>query len=396
MTSPLKRAPVGGCAAALVALAVAVGGCQAEAAGPAGKHTSAPSRPADGRSSVSTVARPARCPRVKGHSAGSPRIMIVGDSITKGSAGDYTWQYFLYEHLRADCVSPTMVGPNHSLFNNVTGRDGSLSYANPRFEHDNDAHWGMALIDEKNVIGAKVAKYRPDYLLVLLGLDDIAWLRVSQSGMAANLASFIAAARAARPHIRIVLGLVPPDINQEKIPALAAGVAAFNRTIVSTVARLSTRASPLAVARDSGDFNVPADTWDGTHTNANGDLKIGAAFSDALASRFRLGRAYPRPYPVLPTGPLTRPRLTVTPSSSASAAKLSWTLSPGAGNYRIYLKDVTAGETKFQRLPLPVPWSQDPWTAGLLTPGHTYAFKVQACKGDDCHAFSNVATVTAP
>ena len=33
---------------------------------------------------------------------------------------------------------------------------------------------------------------------------------------------------------------------------------------------------------------------------------------------------------------------------------------------------------------------------GLLNPGDTYAFKVQACKGIDCHAFSNVAAVTAP
>ena len=32
----------------------------------------------------------------------------------------------------------------------------------------------------------------------------------------------------------------------------------------------------------------------------------------------------------------------------------------------------------------------------LLTTGDTYAFKLQACKGNDCGAFSNVADVTAP
>ncbi len=176
--------------------------------------------------------------------------MIVGDSITEGSAGDYTWQYRLYEHLVADGIRPRMVGPNHRLFNNVTGKEGSDAYANPHFGHDNDAHWGKAYLQEKGVIRAKVATYRPDYLLVLLGVDDLFWFGVSQQNMAANLASFIANARAARPRIRIVLGLIPADVHTQISPTFAGSVAAFNRTIVSTAAHLSTPRSPIAVARD--------------------------------------------------------------------------------------------------------------------------------------------------
>jgi hypothetical protein len=164
--------------------------------------------------------------------------MIVGDSITQGSSGDYTWQYRLYEHLRADGVSPQMVGPYNWLFNNVTNVQGDCSYADPTFEHANDAMWGMTLFSEKDVIGSKVATYRPNYLLVLLGLDDIFWYGVSQPDMAANLASFIAAARAARPHIRIVLGLIPPDIDQQTDAAFAANVADYNDTISATASQL--------------------------------------------------------------------------------------------------------------------------------------------------------------
>ncbi len=322
--------------------------------------------------------------------------MIVGDSITKGSSGDYTWQYRLYKHLRADGVSPRMVGPYHALFNNVTGAGGDLRYADPRFEHANDASWGMALFHEKDVIGAKVATYKPDYLLVLLGLDDMFWFGISQPDMAANLAGFIAAARAARPHIRIVLGLIPPDIHTQTSRAFAASVASFNHTIWSTAAQLSTKAAPIAVARDNVGISVAADFWDGTHPNANGEVKIAAAFADVLASRFHVGRAYPRPFPVLPTGPLTRPRLRVTPSRTAGQAKLSWTLVPGATGYLVFMKDMTRRQARFMRLPFPLSPSQDPWFAGLLIPGDTYAFKLQACKGVDCHAFSNVASVTAP
>jgi lysophospholipase L1-like esterase len=322
--------------------------------------------------------------------------MIVGDSITQGSSGDYTWQYRLYKHLRADGVSPQMVGPYSWLFNNVTNVEGDCSYADPRFERANDTRWGMTLFSEKAAIRAKVARYRPSYLLVLLGLDDIFWFGISQPDMAANLRGFIAAARAARPRIRIVLGLIPPDIHRQTQPAFAASIATYNNTISSTAAKLSTAASPIAVAHDGRGVSVAADLWDGTHPNANGEVRIAAGFADALASRFRLGRAYPTPFPVLPTGPLTAPKLTVTPSSTPGQAVLSWTLAPGANGYYVYLRDVTANQTAFTKLPLALSPTQSPWTASLLTTGDTYAFKLQACKGSDCGAFSNVANVTVP
>jgi len=322
--------------------------------------------------------------------------MIVGDSISQGSSGDYTWQYRLYEHLRADGVSPQMVGPYNYLFNNVTSVQGDCSYADPKFENANDAMWGMTLFSAEDAIGATVTTYRPNYLLVLLGLDDIFWYGISQPDMAANLAGFIAAARAAQPHIRIVLGLIPPDVNQQNNPAFAANVADFNQTISSTASQLSTAASPIAVAQDGSDIDVAADLWDGTHPNANGEVKIAAGFADVLASQFHLGGAYPTPFPVLPTGPLTHPQLTVTPSATAGQAVLSWTLAPGAEGYYVYLKNVTLGDTTFTKLPWPLSPAQDPWTAGLLTSGDTYDFELQACKGADCGALSNVASVTAP
>jgi hypothetical protein len=378
-------------AAALATVAVAVAGCQTAAAGGARHAATRAAAPSPRAASPSSQASG---PRSGG--SRSTRIMIVGDSITEGSSGDYTWQYWLYKHLRADGISPRMVGPYHWLFNNVTNKEGSLSYADPRFEHANDARWGMTLVGEKDVIGAKVARYRPDYLLALLGLDDIAWQGISQPDMAANLASFIAAARAARPHIRIVLGLIPPDHRQQTDPVFAASIASYNRTIIATASRLSTVRSPIAVARDRAGINVAADLLDGTHPNANGDIKIAAAFADVLASRFHLGSAYPRPYPVLPAGPLIHPRLTVTPSAVAGQVKLSWTLVPGANGYFVYLQDLTRSEVSFIKLRWPLSPAHDPWAVGLLIAGDTYLVKLRACKGIDCGAFSNVASVTAP
>src|SRR3984957_4549443 len=120
-------------------LIVAAAGCQTAAAGPPGSDaTRSGPRPDSGPAPGQTAPGQA----APGPSRAGPRIMIVGDSISEGSAGDYTWQYRLYEHLLADGVSPRMVGPYHSLYNNVTNTEGDHSYANPRFEHANDARWG--------------------------------------------------------------------------------------------------------------------------------------------------------------------------------------------------------------------------------------------------------------
>jgi hypothetical protein len=66
--------------------------------------------------------------------------MIVGDSITEGSSGDYTGS--------TGCMSicgPTASGRTWlAVPLAVQQRDqarGSETYANPRFEHANDATW---------------------------------------------------------------------------------------------------------------------------------------------------------------------------------------------------------------------------------------------------------------
>jgi GDSL-like Lipase/Acylhydrolase family len=388
MRKPTLRWP-----AALVTLAVALAGCSAASGGTGPGHPS-PS-PSARRSTVPVAQRTGSASQPPAQSHGSVRIMVVGDSITHGSAGDYTWQYWLYEHLRSDGIRPEMVGPTHWLWNNVSRLDGNSSYANPHFGRANDTTWGMTLSGAKTSIAAAVATYRPDYLLVLLGLDDLFWYGASQPTMAANLVSFISAARSAQPRIRFVFGLIPPDIHTQTARSFAKKVAAYNKSVVITARQLSSAESPIAVARDT-DINVAADLWDGTHPNANGEIRIAAAFADALAARFHLGATYPTPFPVEPTGPLIHPKLTVTPSLTHGQVKLSWTLAPGANGYFVYLRKITAGQAKFIRLPYPLPITRDPFTAGLLSSGATYAFKVQACKGSDCGAFSNVVTITAP
>src|SRR4030095_1828177 len=102
-------------------------------------------------------------------------MMIVGDSISHGSSGDYTWRYRLYKHLTANGIAVDFVGPRNDLENIMTTQagDGDQTYADPDFDTDHDSQSGRTLVDEAAVIGSKVREYNPDYLLVLLGINDL-------------------------------------------------------------------------------------------------------------------------------------------------------------------------------------------------------------------------------
>lgn len=39
------------------------------------------------------------------------KVMIVGDSITHGHEGDFTWRYRIWEWFRANNISVDLVGP---------------------------------------------------------------------------------------------------------------------------------------------------------------------------------------------------------------------------------------------------------------------------------------------
>jgi fibronectin type 3 domain-containing protein len=69
---------------------------------------------------------------------------------------------------------------------------------------------------------------------------------------------------------------------------------------------------------------------------------------------------------------------------------LAWTASSVGVWYLVYQRDVTAGETDFTQLPLPIT-SGTTMTAGFLTNGHTYQFKVTATNQGGESAPSNLA-----
>jgi lysophospholipase L1-like esterase len=261
------------------------------------------------------------------------RILVVGDSMTQGSAGDWTWRYRLWQHLVGAGVSIDFVGPRDDLWDNVTGDFGSHAYVDPDFDRDHAARWGMSMTFPDIPIDELVDAYQPDVVVEMLGVNDLQFLGETPADTEGVLRGFIADARSADPDVDLVLARVP----QPWLPK----VVDFNARIDTMAAELTTPDSRIVSAQSDAGLVREEDTWELAHPNAHGDVKIAAGVADAL-STLGIGPPAARPLPVVPRGPRIPPVLAAT--SSPRNLHLSWLRSPGAQQSEVWLRDLTAGE----------------------------------------------------
>ncbi|MFF6985319.1 GDSL-type esterase/lipase family protein [Streptomyces sp. NPDC010273] len=220
------------------------------------------------------------------------RFMPVGDSMTIGSAGEHTWRYRMWQHLRATYGGPfAVVGPREALYDKATDTPTSYEYADPDFPHFHLAGWGEGWLHMAPLIGEAVRAHRADVLLVSLGLIDLGFY--TNAGQTAdNLRSFIAEARAAKPTVRMVFLPVIPNVRARTDVPFATELALFNELQAKAVADLDERRSPLLLASLPDSYDVDHDTYDGTHPNAAGEHKIAGAFAGAMHQAWGVGGEY--------------------------------------------------------------------------------------------------------
>ena len=135
------------------------------------------------------------------------RIMIVGDSVSQGKSGDFTWRYRLWRTLRARGKEVDFVGPRTTL------ADGGTAYADPNFDQDHAARWGALMTADgwwvsgypEDVTADLVATYSPDVVIDDLGVNNLLY-GASPDQVIALAAAFVADVRAVRPHATVVFG----------------------------------------------------------------------------------------------------------------------------------------------------------------------------------------------
>lgn len=221
--------------------------------------------------------------------------MFVGDSMTIGRAGDYTWRYRMWQHLGATFGGPyEIVGPRSELYDTFADGPTSHEYADPGFPADARRHlagWGEGWQHMAPLIGPAVRTARADVLLVSLGLIDLGFYTGAED-TAANARRFIAEARAARPAVRMVLLPVIPNVRAQDDVPFAAQVELFNELLAKAVADLSTTASPILLAARPDSYEIHHDTYDGTHPNASGEHRLAGEFAAVLHQAWGIGGPY--------------------------------------------------------------------------------------------------------
>lgn len=317
-----------------------------------------------------------------GDGDGVVRILVLGDSVTQGSAGDWTWRYRLARHLEQTGVAFDLVGPRDDLWDNVAQQHGSHAYADPAFDRDHAGRWGMWAAFPDVPVASLVATYEPDVVVEMLGVNDLLWSSDPPEVAAASVRSTVLAARSADPGVHVVLA--------EATQHWFSGVPAFNAALGGVASELSTVDAPVVVARTADGYDAERDTWDNSHPNARGEVRIAAAVADALAD-LDVGGPAARPLDLPPVGSRQAPTAAVT--AADEAVRLTWTGPPGATRHLLWSRDVTTdGAWSLRRSDLAASGAT---TVGGLRNGHTYAFRIQPAKGDDTPEGAVFATVTA-
>ncbi|QKX59188.1 uncharacterized protein TRUGW13939_06320 [Talaromyces rugulosus] len=242
------------------------------------------------------------------------KMMIVGDSISQGMEGDWTWRYRLWEWLKSQNEDFEFVGPwigtrqspdetkppsPPEIFGEPVPEEAPLvsgGYADgvdSAFETKHFALWGRQAAEAKTEIKKMVEEYEPTYLLVLLGFNDLGWFVSGPEGTLASIKSIVDESRAANPNINIILG----DVVQRSAIDFRADLPVitdqYNALLRAAVPKWNTAVSPVAMAfvRDTYGCETQAcpSGHDGLHPNALGEFQIARAFSLALVYGFGIG-----------------------------------------------------------------------------------------------------------
>jgi len=301
------------------------------------------------------------------------RILVLGDSVAQGSAGDWTWRYRLHQMLDASGAVVDFVGPRDDVFEN------SDAYADPAFDdREHAARWGMKLAFPDDSIESLMERYEPDVVIETRGINDFAWLESSPEQVEDLVADEVAAAREVDDTVDFVVARLPQR--------WVGGVEAYNQALPKLAAELSQDDSTVVAADTGHGFQEYVDTWDPAHLAATGEVKMAAGVANALAE-LGVGTGAGA-LPVVRNGHWANATLAV--EAGDGKAELSWVAPPGAPEQYVWSRDLTAC-ADWARLPYTLVGTS--WDFPV-TPGHRYDFRLQAAKGSAINDdFSNVVDV---
>ena len=222
--------------------------------------------------SAAAVLAPARLAAPPAHAAEPTRVMVVGDSISQGWGGDWTWRYWLQREAHRQGAAIDMVGPDSK----VNSWEGTRYERNGEWDSQHAAVAGATVDFEQERIVGYLDDYDPDVLAVELGTND---LRTGDDAarLTADLERLIETAWSVEPGLQVLLAEVPN-----------VGKAAEDRTGAAVNAAMASWAvgRPVTVVHNRTGYPLPWDparyTFDNTHPNAIGQTLLAHRYAQAL------------------------------------------------------------------------------------------------------------------
>lgn len=348
----------------------------------------------------------------KGSGGGDLKVMVVGDSMSQGKEGDYTWRYRLWQWFREQHVAVDFVGPYSGTQPQDLGlapqppklqgeadpdpgpprTSGGYAAGTEGFDSDHFAVWGRQAAQDKGLIKAQVEKYRPDLLLVGLGFNDMGWFVSDAPGTLDSMKTLVDEARAAKPDLKLALANVPQRTKIGGRDDLITKTDDYNKLLAAAIPTWSTADSPVKLvdwrgAYDCAPANCPA-AYDGLHPNSTGEYQIAHAFEKTLHDGFGLGGSVPDAPAKGPDRPGGTPA-NVDAATSGSGIVVTWDKVYGAYGYEVRSRPAGASDwttTKVNVLRFDSTW---------VTDGQQWEYQVRADTGGSGGDWSGTVSATA-
>jgi lysophospholipase L1-like esterase len=236
------------------------------------------------------------------------RLMVVGDSISQGFGGDWTWRYWLWREVNRQGAAVDFVGPSRTT-------SGGTRYERPwAWDSDHDAVGGATVNYHQERIAAALTQYTPDVIVVELGVNDLIHGDSAET-LVADLQQLLATAWATEPGLKVLLAQVPSiadaavDARGEQVNSAMASWAVGKA--VTIVQNRTAQTLPWDPARF---------TFDNIHPNATGQTLYAHRFAQALHKAGVLPEFPSGVYHERVWGPDVRPAVT----RSGNSLRVDW------------------------------------------------------------------------
>jgi hypothetical protein len=183
-----------------------------------------------------------------------------------------TWRYRIWQWLRSNNIEFEFVGPyqgthkptppsspqsplpegqtEFTVFEKQLDLPQSQGSYAPNVDSDfiptsHFTHWGYQTHQAKSAIASQISTYQPDYLLIVLGFNDLGWFVNGPDGLLSDMKALVDNAREVKSDIKFAIADVPQRKRLEGRQDLIEGTEEYNQKLAEAIKEWSREESPV-------------------------------------------------------------------------------------------------------------------------------------------------------